>query len=176
MGGRMRGGSRYQVVACALSIAAVAACGLMDFDLLEQIPPHTVYGNPVTTSGATFTLGLDFSQDPIGSAGPFSSVHLKSMTLSLDPSSGESSFDFLEEVRVHIASSRENTLLKEVEIAQVTVPRGVQTLRLTAHTDVDLLPYIQEGRVVHFLATARLPKRDAVFIGVAVFRVGVLGS
>jgi hypothetical protein len=155
-------------VAIALALAAVAGCGVLPFDVGQDIAEQKVPGSVVGGILPSFiptpipiTINIQSETEKRGT-GPARSAGLSSLTLSATRSSG--TFDFLDEVHIFV-SSQGNSSLPRSEIATLKpVPKGATTVSFTP-TNVDLLPYINAGAQIDSQATGTQPKNDFFFDG-----------
>ena len=165
--------------------ALLLACGVLDFDVTQNIPATTVRGDPVAAAAGTFiapdsaispfsfTLNLEQETKSRGTS-LASSVKLKAMYLELTAASGEPNFDWLQTLDVFVESTKAGTTLPKVKIASLpAVARGVRKLVLAVES-ANLLQYVKEGTKVSATARASAPAHDAVFGGAITFRIGVL--
>jgi hypothetical protein len=159
----------------------LGGCSVLDFDVSRHIPQQRIPGSPLGGTLASvfpgaFTFSLDLQAEAKAhDTGPIGSVHLKSMTLVIDPSSPTRNFDWLHELHVFIESTRQGSTLQRVEIARLApVPTGVTTLDLQVVGNVDVKPYVDEGPRITSTASATVTPQDVVFDGTIVFRVSPL--
>lgn len=135
-----------------LSVVALGGCGILPFEVGQDIPEQRVPGsvNPL--------VGLlpDFLQTPVPIAvdlksetakrntGPATSVVLKSLTLSITPHERPAtSFDFLDSVHVFVEAQPARGLPRR-ELAYLDpAPRGQTTVTFVIVPGVELLPYVQ---------------------------------
>ena len=168
----------------AVALAATTGCGALDFDVTQALGEQTVKGDPIAatagqllSTGGLFPNPLSFdidvqSETKAHNTGPARLLVLKSLTLEATGASPSQNFDFLDEVHVFVESRKEGSALSKVEVATLApVPQGQSTLEFQVHPDVNLLPYVNEGTKVTTQAKARVPAKDVVFNGTAVFRV-----
>jgi hypothetical protein len=173
-----------RALALLVGAAACAGCGLLDFDVAQPIPEQTVPGNAVAAaagqligSGGAFpnplTLNIDLSaQQKAHDTGPIDSVHMKSLSLTIEAASPTQNFDWLDEVHIFLDSTKSGTTLPHVEIATLApVPKGQKTLSFKVNTSVNLKSYIEEGTKLSADATAHVPAMDVKFNGLLVVRV-----
>ena len=165
--------------------ALLLACGVLDFDVTQNIPETTVRGDPVAAAAGTviapdsalnpfsFNLNLDQETKSRGTS-LASSVKLKAMYLELTATSAEPNFDWVQSLDVFVESTKAGTTLPKVKLASLpTASRGVRKLVLTVES-VNLLQYVKEGTKVSATARASAPAHDVVFAGAVTFRIGVL--
>lgn len=156
-----------------LAIIFVAAgCGVTDFDITQPIPSQTVMGSPLPGPLAALfpiPLNLDISQQiKAMDTGPIGSVTLKSLSLTIT-SSGD--WSFVDEIDVTVASTLSGTALPKVEIAHVTSPGAVTTMKFAVDGTVNLKPYIDEGSEVDGQSMGHAPSSDVTYDGSGVFTV-----
>jgi hypothetical protein len=154
-------------------IAALAGCGVADFDISQPIPSQTVQGSPLPGPLASLfavPLNLDISQQiKAMNTGPISSVTLKSLELTITSSGGD--WSFVNEIDVTVSSTKSGTSLPKVEISHVTSPGKVTVMNFTVDTSVDLNPYINEGSEVDGTSTGNAPAESVTYDGEGVFTV-----
>lgn len=154
-------------------LAALAGCGIADFDVTQPIPEQTIAGSPLPGPLATLfpiPLNLDISQQiKAMDTGPIGGVHLSSLELSLTSSGGD--WSFVDEIDVFVSSTKSGTTLPKVEIAHVTSPGAVRTLHFKVDGGVDLKPYIDEGSEVDGQSSGHAPMQDTSYDGQGVFTV-----
>lgn len=156
----------------------VAGCGALDFDVSEGIPQQRLPGDPVAAAAgnllasafpSAFNFNIDLkAQQQAHDTGPIDSVHMKSLTLTIDPSSPTQNFDWLDDAHIFVEAQG----LPKKEVAHIQpVPKGAKTISFTIDMSVDVKPYIDKGITVSTSATAHASAQDVVFAGTAVFRV-----
>jgi hypothetical protein len=146
-------------------IVLLVACGLVSFDVGQDIPEQTVPGSPL---GALLPPGLfnfPLQVDIEGSTrargtGPATAAYLKSMTLTITSPAG-ASFSFLENITISIASPGQ----PETKIASLAPVPAQGTIALTVVSNVNLLPYLNSGATISGTATGRAPAQDTNFNG-----------
>ncbi len=115
------------LLACCLA----AGCGVTDFDITQPIPQQTIPGSPLPGPLATLfplDLNLDISQQiKAQDTGPIGSVNLSSLSLTLHTAGAD--WSFVDEVDVYVSSTKQGTTLPKVEIAHVTSPGKVTTMK-----------------------------------------------
>ena len=162
----------------AALLLLVAGCGVFDFDVSQPLPLQHIPGDPVAAAAGgllgnafpnAFNFNIDLqAQQKAHDTGPIDSVHLKSLSLTIDASSPTQNFDWLDEAHIFV----EATGLAKKEVAHVSgVPKGIKSVALTVDGSVNLKPYIDRGVNVTTSATAHATAQDVVFGGTAVFRV-----
>lgn len=107
--------------------------------------------------------------------GPIDSVNLKSLALTItatDVAGGDTDdWSFIDEIHVFVKSNKSGTALPRVEIAHVTSPGAVQTMKFTVDGKVDINPYVNEGSTVEGESSGTVPADDVSYDGKAVFTV-----
>jgi hypothetical protein len=162
-----------------LALILLAGCGVTDFDIHQPIIEQRVQGSPLPGPLAVlFPLPLDINiaqKIKEMETGPIDSVTLSKLTLSITATgttSGDTdTWNFVDAVHVFVKSSKSGSTLPRVEIANVTAPGAVTTLKFNVMTDVDLQPYVEEGSVVEGESSGRLPEDDVTYDGEGVFTV-----
>ena len=160
-----------------LSVATVASCGVVSFDVSQNLQEQVVRGNPnpiaqLFPSLFSIPLTIDIKAETAKrNTGPASSANLTSLSLSATPHTAPSgNFDFLDEVHVMISAPN----LPAVEIASVKpVPKGQTTLTFTIVPGVNLLPYINGGATIQSTATGHQPMMDLTFDGAVTVTVHI---
>ena len=159
----------------------VAGCGALDFDVSEPIPQQHIPGDPVAAMAGqllgnafpnAFNFNIDLkAQQQAHDTGPIDSVHLKTLSLTIDASSPTQNFDWMDDAQISIMASG----LPTKEVAHISpVPKGQKTINFTVDMSIDVKPYIDKGITVSTHATAHATAQDIIFGGNAVFRVSPL--
>lgn len=175
-----RARSRSAVVAAlALALAAPAllsgaGCGLIKFDVAQDIPAQTVPGSPLgdllPSSLFSIPLNIDLnSAVQSHGTGPAKSANLKSLTFSITMPAG-GNFDFMDSITITIAA---DGLPDQVVAALPSVPRGAGSISIPPTPNVDLLPYIQAGARITGSGSGRLPAQDTTYVGKVIITVHV---
>src|SRR5581483_1155772 len=166
---------RYaQILAAAAAVGlvpAIGGCGLIAFDVDQDLPEQTIQGNPLggilpQARGAATPLNVDLkSETQKRSTGPASSANLSALRFAATPHAMPSgNFDFVDEIHVFIDSP--GSSLPKKEIANLApVPKGQTTINLAVTPGIDLLPYINAGAEITATATGRQPSQDFHFDG-----------
>lgn len=167
---------------CAVVSVALTACS--GFDIEEPIPEQRVKG--LLLGGLLselfvepIPLDIDIAAETAArDTGPAQSVTLESFTLAVTPtavSSGDSDdFDFIDAITVQVESRRAGSALPPGIVATLDpVPRGVQEISLTP-TELDLLPYVEEGARIRASVRGSTPPDDVTIDGTVVLTVEVL--
>jgi hypothetical protein len=160
-------------------VLALVGCGLVSFDVDQDIPATTIPGSPlaaVLPAGASLfqlPLNIDINAATQGhGTGPARSANLKSLTLTVTvPSAAPgNNFDFLDSIAISISASGQS----DQEIAHLSpVPKGQTTISITPDSGVDLLPYIKAGANISATASGHEPAQDTTLIGHVVVTVHV---
>jgi hypothetical protein len=159
--------------------AALAGCGVTDFDITQAVPEQQVQGSPLPGPlAALFPLPLSIdlsSKIKAMETGPIDSVTLSKLTLTITatsmPSGDTDDWSFVDAIHVFVKSNKSDTTLPRVEIANVMNPGAVTTLSFHCDTSIDLDPYVNEGSVVEGESSGRLPADDVSYTGEGVFTV-----
>jgi hypothetical protein len=159
--------------------AALAACGVTDFDIDQPVVEQRIPGSPLPGPLALlFPIPLDVNisaKIKEMETGPIDSVTLKSLTLSIT-STGVASGDtddwsFVEQIHVFVKSNKSGTALPRVEIAHISNPGAVQELKFIVESDIDINPYVNEGSTVEGESSGTAPADEVTYNGNAVFTV-----
>jgi hypothetical protein len=152
---------------------ALAGCGIADFDISQPIPAQMIPGSPLPGPLAglfPIPVNLDLQQAiQAMDTGPIGSVTLKSLTLTITSSSGD--WSFVSTISVTVASTKSGSTLPQVEIAHVSSPGSVTTLKFVIDPNVNLDPYINEGSEVSGQSSGQAPPNEVDYDGEAVFTV-----
>ena len=161
------------MIRAAVLAAALAGCGIADFDVTQNIPQQTIQGSPLPGPLAALfpiPLNVDISQQiKQMDTGPIASVSLKSLTLAIKTAGAD--WSFVSELDVYVSSSKTGSALPKVKIAHVTSPGAVQTLHFAIEPGVNLQPYIDEGSQVDGQSMGTAPSGNVDYDGVGVFTV-----
>ena len=152
----------------ALLALLVSGCGIIPFDVDQDIPEQRIAGNPVggllpAFLSAPVPLTIDLkAETQKRDTGPAKSANLKELRFHAT-SSGN--FDFLTEIHIYIDSQNQASLGKK-EIARLSpVPKGQTTIELQVIDGVDLLPYINAGAEISATASGQQPTMDFTYDG-----------
>ena len=159
--------------------AALAGCGVADFDIDQMLVEQRVTGSPLPGPLAALfpvPLSFDISQKiKEMETGPIDSVTLKSLTLEITatarPSGDTDDWSFVESIRLFVQSTKSGTTLPRVEIASIASPGAVTTLEFEIVSGVDINPYVNEGSQVDAESSGTVPTDDVTYDGLAVFTV-----
>ena len=170
-----------------ISIATCGAlgCGALDFDVERPIPEQRVPGSVVSAVLGDFfespiPIDVDIASETAArDTGPADSIHLTVLELSITdtarPEGDEDDFGFIDRVDVFVESSRADSTLPRVKVAELgTVQYGATELSLDTFEDVDLLPYVEEGARMNAEASGTAPPDDVTYDGRVVLTVEVL--
>jgi hypothetical protein len=155
---------------------SLAGCGLLSFDVTQQIPPQTIPGSPIgaLVPATLFSLPLNINLDSETAAqgtGPAKSANLSALTLTITAPAG-GTFDFLSSISFTIAPSNGGSL-PEVEIAKLQPVPGTRSISVPPTPGVDLVPYIKAGASIKANASGHAPTNDTTVTGTVVVTVHV---
>jgi len=159
-----------------LAVSVLGGCGLVSFDVSEDIPAQTVMGSPIGAliPATLFALPLNVdlgAETAARGTGPAKSANLSSLTLTIsEPADG--TFDFLSSITITVASSAGGAL-PEKEIAKLTPVPGTNKISIPPTPAVDLLPYIKAGAAIKATAVGHLPAQNTTIVGKVVITVHV---
>ena len=159
-------------LAAVLSVGSLG-CGLVSFDVSQDIPAQTVPGSPLgallPVSLFAIPLNIDIRTETAGhGTGPASSVTLSSVSLTVMSPSG-ATFDFVDSIVINISGPG----LSEVEIGRLQPVPGTASISIPPTGGVDLLPYINAGATITAKASGHMPASDTTFVGTVVVTVHV---
>ena len=169
----MRSPSVARVVVVAALLGSASGCGLVSFDVSQDIPAQTVPGSPLgallPVSLFAIPLNIDIRSETAGhGTGPASSVTLSSVSLTVMSPSG-ATFDFVDSIVINISGPG----LSEVEIGRLQPVPGTASISIPPTGGVDLLPYINAGATITAKASGHMPASDTTFVGTVVVTVHV---
>ena len=169
----MRSPSVVRVGVVAGLLASASGCGLVSFDVSQDIPQQTVPGSPLgallPVSLFAIPLNIDIRSETAGhGTGPASSVTLSSVSLTVTSPSG-ATFDFVDSIVIDISGPG----LAEVEIGRLQPVPGTASISIPPTGGVDLLPYINAGATITAKASGHMPAADTTFVGTVVVTVHV---
>jgi hypothetical protein len=156
-----------------IALVALAGCGLVKFDLDQDIPAQTVQGSPLgallppSLFSLPLTIDVETGAKSHGS-GVATSAYLKSLTFTVTNPPGDT-FDFLDSVSIKISAAG----LPEKEIATLSPVPKASTIQLKPTPNVDLLPYIKAGPTMTATAGGHLPPHDVTFDGKVVVTIKI---
>lgn len=160
-------------------VGVVAGCGITDFDLDQPVPEQRVPGSPIPGPlQALFPLPIDLdlsAKIKEHTTGPIDSVNISSLELSITPTArpaGDTDdWLFVGEIHVFVKSSQSGSSLPRVEIAHISEPGAVTTMKFVVEKKVNLDPYVNEGSVIETTGSGTAPGDDVTYDGKAVFTV-----
>ena len=165
--------SGVRVFVAAALLASASGCGLLSFDVDQDIPAQTVPGSPLgallPVSLFAIPMNVDISSETAAhGTGPASSVTLSSISLTVMSPSG-ATFDFVDSIAIKISAAG----LPEIEIARLQPVPGAASISIPPEGGVDLLPYINAGATITASASGHMPASDTTFAGKVVVTVHV---
>ena len=158
----------------ALAAVSAAGCGLISFDIDQDIPPSTIFGDPTTTmiinqGGMPQPLVLDIqAETQARHTGPASSARLKSLSFRITdpaPPTQGSTFYFANEIHIYIIPKNPNSSLPTIEIANLKPVPDTNEIHMVPIPGVDILPYADEGANITANATGYFPPVDTTYVG-----------
>lgn len=174
--------SRALARAAALSLvvlaaAAAAGCGAIGFDVSQDIPPTTIFGDPTGSflSGQTEPqpLTLDIQAETESRhTGPASAAYLKELTFTITQPSG-GTFYFAQQVHIYLVPKNPNSSLPQREIATLNPVPNENRIKLVPIPGINMLPYSEEGSNITASATGYFPTEDTVYVGHVVVEVRI---
>jgi hypothetical protein len=169
----MRSSRVARVVVVSTLLGSASGCGLVSFDVSQDIPAQTVPGSPLgallPVSLFAIPLNIDIrSEAAAHGTGPASSVTLSSVSLTVMSPSG-ATFDFVDSIVINISGPG----LSEVEIGRLQPVPGTASISIPPAGGVDLLPYINAGATITAKASGHMPASDTTFVGTVVVTVHV---
>jgi hypothetical protein len=167
---------------CVLGLFAAcvllgAGCGLVSFDVSQDIPEQTIAASPLPNlplpaSLFQIPLMIDVNAATQGhGTGPARSANLKSLTFTVTaPADASGNFDFLDSIIISVSG----TNLPDQEIARLSsVPLAQKTISIPPTPGVDLLPYIQVNANINAAASGHAPAQSTTFSGLVVVTIHV---
>jgi hypothetical protein len=160
----------------ALWLTSLAGCGLVSFDVSQDIPAQTIMGSPLgallPVSLFALPLNIDIAaQTAAHGTGPAKSANLSSLTFTITAPAG-GTFDFLTSITISIAPSGGGAL-PEVTIATLQPVPGTHSISVPPTPGVDLLPYIKAGASIKATVMGHAPTSDTTVTGKVVITVHV---
>jgi hypothetical protein len=163
----------------ACIVPLVAACGIADFDVGQDIPEQHVPGSSIPGPLAALfpvPINLDISsQIKARNTGPINSVTLSSLALTITstdkPSGDTDDWSFVTHIDVYLESTKAGSSLPRVKIATADRPGAVQTMAFDVDESVNLKSYIDEGSKVDSTGSGTAPSDDVSYDGSSVFTV-----
>jgi hypothetical protein len=167
--------SGVRVLVVAAVLMGASGCGLLSFDVSQDIPAQTVPGSPLgallPVSLFAIPMNVDIrSETAAHGTGPADSVTLSSISLTV-MSPSDATFDFVDSIVITIATA--DGSLPEIEIARLQPVPGTTSISIPPEGGVDLLPYINAGATISAAASGHMPASDTTFAGVVVVTVHV---
>lgn len=162
-----------------LIVVALTGCGVADFDIDQDIMEQHVMGSPLPGPLAML-FPLPLSVDLAAKikemeTGPIDSVTIASLQLVItttdQPGGDTDDWSFVESIHVFVKSNKQDTTLPRVEIADVTNPGTVTTMKFHVDSKVDINPYVNEGSTVEAESSGTAPADAVSYNGKAVFTV-----
>jgi hypothetical protein len=160
----------------ALSVLPAAGCGVIGFDVSQDIPDTVIMGDPTAgvVVGANDTpLTLDIqAETQQRHSGPASSAHLKDLSFTIKLPDG-AVFDFVDAVSILLIPKNPMSRLKTVKIAELLTVPHERTIHITPVPNVDILPYSNEGATIQATAVGHFPAVDTTYSGHVVVEVRI---
>jgi len=174
--GRMPPTAVARLFLAAVLSVGLLGCGLVSFDVSQDIPEQTVPGSPLgallPASLFAIPMNVDIqSETAARGTGPASSVTLKSVTLTITSPSG-ATFEFVDSIAIRVSSSVD-TSLPEVEIGRLEPVPGTATIVIPPTGSVNLLPYVEAGATITATASGHMPASNTTYVGTVVLVVHV---
>lgn len=165
---------RALAVLAMLIVPAAAGCGVIGFDISQDIPSSMIIGTQMETVAVVdapptpLTINIDAEAEKQG--GLASSAWLKELTFTVtSPTKG--TFYFVSAVAITIDAPSAG--LPEIKIAQLEPVPNLQTISVTPIPGVELLPYARAGAQIHAKAVGFFPKEDTTYVGKVVIHVKI---
>ncbi len=165
-----------QVGVLAMLAPGLSACGVFDFDVSQPVPEQRITGNVLggllgTFVPTPFPLTVNLAQEvKARGTGPVKAATLQSLSFEItktgEPTGDADGFDFVKTIELSIESSRLNSSLPKVLIADLANPPGpTRSFLMRTIPNVNLLPYINEGTKITGTASGTIPADDVTFSG-----------
>jgi hypothetical protein len=153
------------------------SCGLIKFDVEQDLQPQTVQGNilagPLGAFVAQpFPINIDVASEvQKRGTGPATKAQLKSLTFAIVPHNmPNGNFDFITEAHLFVEAPG----LTKTELAKLApVPRGQTNLSFDVVPNINLLPFINAGCTISATASGTQPTHDITFDGHIVVEVDI---
>jgi hypothetical protein len=164
-------------VSLSLLVLPATGCGVLSFDVSQDIAPQTIQGSPLGSllpaSLFSVPVNIDVSSETAAhGTGVARSATLSSLTLTVTSPAG-GTFDFVSSIAISISSSADPSL-PEQQIAKLDPVPGTTTISIPpSPPGVNLLPYIKAGATVKATASGHLPSQDVTFKGTVVVTIHV---
>lgn len=144
-------------------LTSLTACGgtggLGSFTITEESQESVVQGGgggilgmlPFNNFFPPLQLNIDLQSElDARDAGPAKAIYLDRLrvvtTPTEQPQGDADNFDFVDEITVFVESTKSNTALQKVQIAEIKmVPAGATTMEFSVDRSVNLKPYVEEG-------------------------------
>jgi hypothetical protein len=169
-----------------LALLLASGCSdVLDFEVERSVPEQRVEGSVLSGAlgdllGAPIPLDVDIaSETDARETGPASAVRLVQFSLAITdtarPEGDSDDFDFLDSVEIHIESTASGSSLPRQKVAELRpVPSGATRIELDTFSDLNLLPYAEEGARLTSTASGSVPGDDVTFDGGLTLLVEVL--
>ena len=156
--------------------AGAAGCGAISFDISQDIPATTIFGDPNApplVAGSNAPLMLDIqAQTNQRHTGPASAAYLKDLSFTITSPQG-GTFYFASSVTILLTPQNPNSSLPTIPIAQLMPIPNDNTIHITPFPGVDILPYSNEGANIDATAAGTLPREDTTYVGHVVVTVKI---
>ena len=162
-----------RIAVTSILLGSASGCGLVSFDVDQDIPAQTVPGSPLgallPVSLFAIPMNVDIKSETQGhGTGPASSVTLSSISLTVTSPTG-ATFEFVDSIIINVSAAN----LPDVEIARLEPVPGTTAISIPPKSGVDLLPYINAGATITASASGHMPASDTTFVGKVVVTVHV---
>jgi len=165
-----------QVGVLAMLALGSSACGVFDFDVSQPVPEQRITGNVLggllgSFVPTPFPLTVNLAQEvKARGTGPVKAATLQSLSFEItktgEPAGDADGFDFVKTIEISIESSRSNSALPKLLIADLPNPPGpTRSFLMRTIPSVNLLPYINEGSKITSTASGTVPADDVTFSG-----------
>jgi hypothetical protein len=159
-----------------VAAGAAAGCGNIAFDVDQDIPATTIFGDPtggVLSATGAQELTLDIrAETESRHTGPASAAYLKELTFTVtQPANG--TFYFASQVSIYLTPKNPASALQSVKIANLDPVPAETTIRLVPIPGVNMLPYSEEGANITATATGFFPTEDTTYVGHVVVEVRI---
>ena len=165
-----------QVGVLAMLALGSGACGVFDFDVSQPVPEQRITGNVLggllgSFVPTPFPLTVNLAQEvKARGTGPVKAATLQSLSFEItktgEPAGDADGFDFVKTIEISIESSRANSALPKLLIADLPNPPGpTRSFLMRTLPSVNLLPYINEGSKITSTASGTVPADDVTFSG-----------
>jgi hypothetical protein len=165
---------RHRGMGVVLLLAtSLLGCGLVKFDVSQDIPEQTVPGNPLAglLPPALFAIPLDIdvqSSAKARGAGAATSASIKSLSFTIKTPPSET-FAFLDSITIKISAPGR----PEVEVASLSPVPHEGTIQMKPTPGINLLPYLEAGPTMTAVASGHAPSQDITFNGKLVITVKI---